>query len=719
MVVPLIGYVDRFSARPGERIEVKVSSQFDRPYQADLVRIIHGDANPAGPGLKFAEVAAGFAGSYPSRAQSVHSGSYGLVTPASLLALPDPCTIVLRVQPWLLKGSSQIVLAVDDRLALSVTADGVILQAATGRCQVAAPMLERRWYELRVIASGDRLRLRQTALQHSWGVDDSGAVEMPGTLAAVTKLVFGAGFTAAAGLHDNPYCSFFNGRIEDPAILAGVHDDTAPLAPEASECLAWWDFSVDIPTDRITDRGPHGLHGALYNLPTRAMRGSRWTGEETNWRHAPRHYAAVHFHEDDLYDCGWQTDFAVEIPEGMPSGVYGVRLRCGDVQDIVPIYVLPLRGATTAPIVFLASTFTYQIYSNHRRGNVDDAFRARPVEWGAYPWNADQHPEYAASTYNMHPDGSGVCYSSMRRPLLTMRPGYITYNDARGSGLRHFPADTHLLDWLAAKGIACDVVTDHDLDREGAELLRPYRAVVTGSHPEYHTPNTLNALQDYVNAGGRLAYLGGNGFYWRIGNSATVPDVLEVRRAEGGIRVWAADPGEYFHALDGGYGGLWRRNGRPPQMLCGVGFSAQGAFEGSYYRRLPAADDPRAAWIFEGIGHEIIGDFGLSGGGAAGFELDRADFRLGTPPNALILARSEAHQSHFGAVPEEYLTHVTTVNGERPKALIRAEIVYFETVAGGAVFSTGSITFCGSLSHNNYDNNVSRMLENVLRRFAR
>jgi N,N-dimethylformamidase len=268
------------------------------------------------------------------------------------------------------------------------------------------------------------------------------------------------------------------------------------------------------------------------------------------------------------------------------------------------------------------------------------------------------------------------------------------------------------------KGIAFDVVTDHDLDREGAALLRPYRAVVIGSHPEYHTPNTLDALQNYVDGGGRLAYLGGNGFYWRVATSPEIPDVLEIRRAEGGIRNWAAEPGEYFHALDGGYGGLWRRNGRPPQMLCGVGFSAQGLFEGSYYRRMPGAADPRAAWIFDGVEDEIIGDFGLSGGGAAGFELDRADFALGTPPNALILARSEGHQSHFGTVPEELLSHLATLNGERPKDLIRAEIVYFETTAGGAVFSTGSITFCGSLSYNNYDNNISRMLENVLRRFA-
>ena len=105
-----------------------------------------------------------------------------------------------------------------------------------------------------------------------------------------------------------------------------------------------------------------------------------------------------------------------------------------------------------------------------------------------------------------------------------------------------------------------------------------------------------------------------------------------MRRAEGGIRAWAAEPGEYYHALDGAYGGLWRRNGRPPQKLCGVGFSAQGLFEGSYYRRLPGAADDRAAWIFAGIDDEIIGDFGLSGGGAAGSSLTAAIPNSGRRP---------------------------------------------------------------------------------------
>jgi N,N-dimethylformamidase len=179
-VIPLIGYVDRLSARPGERIAVKVSSQLDRPYLADLVRIIHADANPAGPGIKLAELPAAFAGTYPSRFQPVHLGSCGVVMPAKPLALPDPCTIVLRVQPWMLHGRPQTVLAIEGGPALFVAAEGARLELGDRRVQLAAPMVKARWYELRVIAGDGRIRLCQTALQRSWGVDDSGEAEMTG-----------------------------------------------------------------------------------------------------------------------------------------------------------------------------------------------------------------------------------------------------------------------------------------------------------------------------------------------------------------------------------------------------------------------------------------------------------------------------------------------------------------------------------------------------------
>ena len=53
-----------------------------------------------------------------------------------------------------------------------------------------------------------------------------------------------------------------------------------------------------------------------------------------------------------------------------------------------------------------------------------------------------------------------------------------------------------------------------------------------------------------------------------------------------------------------------------------------------------------------------------------------------------------------------------------PDPLIRSDMVYFETARGGAVFSVGSITFCGSLPWNNFDNQVSRLVRNVVLRFV-
>ena len=50
--------------------------------------------------------------------------------------------------------------------------------------------------------------------------------------------------------------------------------------------------------------------------------------------------------------------------------------------------------------------------------------------------------------------------------------------------------------------------------------------------------------------------------------------------------------------------------------------------------------------------------------------------------------------------------------------LVRADMVFLEYPNGGAVFSTSAIAWCGSLSFNNYTNNVSRITENVLKRFA-
>ena len=49
---------------------------------------------------------------------------------------------------------------------------------------------------------------------------------------------------------------------------------------------------------------------------------------------------------------------------------------------------------------------------------------------------------------------------------------------------------------------------------------------------------------------------------------------------------------------------------------------------------------------------------------------------------------------------------------------VRADLVYFNAPNGGAVFSTGSIAFGQSLPCNGFDNNVSRLLANVVKGFT-
>ena len=60
-------------------------------------------------------------------------------------------------------------------------------------------MLKRRWYELRIIADAGRVRVRQTALQRSWGVNDSGEGEMTGSLGSLGTIVFGAAPSRRSG----------------------------------------------------------------------------------------------------------------------------------------------------------------------------------------------------------------------------------------------------------------------------------------------------------------------------------------------------------------------------------------------------------------------------------------------------------------------------------------------------------------------------------------
>ena len=373
--------------------------------------------------------------------------------------------------------------------------------------------------------------------------------------------------------------------------------------------------------------------------------------------------------------------------------------------------VRPPKGRATADIVYLASSATYTVYCNNIgriRSVMTEAVQGRLTVIDAIDILLLEHPELGFSTYDRHRDGSGICYSSRLRPATNIRPTGRFWN---------YCIDLFIVDWLERSGLSYDVITDDDLHAEGLDLLRPYRVLVTGSHPEYKSLQMMDALDGWMRQGGRLMYLGGNGFYWRIAYHPTRPGTIEVRRSEDGTRAWDAEVGEYYHSFTGEYGGLWRRNNRAPQALAGVGFISQGFDHSSYYRRTEAANDPRAAFIFEGVPEELLGDFGILQGGAAGLEIDCVDPMLGTPPHALVVARSENHSNTYELVNEEVRVAHGMTDGLINQQ-IHADMTFFETQSGGAVFSTGSIAYAGSFGHRNFNNPIARLTWNVLRRFA-
>ena len=520
----------------------------------------------------------------------------------------------------------------------------------------------------------------------------------------LNKVLFGK-VSLAANVSEGISHNHFNGKIESPIINAD------------GKKIGDWDLSNNTSSSFVDSIiGPKLL---LKNFPTRAVTGSKWDGSEMNWQHLPKHYGAIHFHEDDIYDFEWRTDFKFIIPKNMPSGIYVMRISCEDYEDAMPFFVAPPIGKTKTKICILISTFTYSIYGNHARVDYKDSWLNRIKDWNAYPYNPTNHKEYGLSTYNYHSDGTGICHASHRRPLFNLRPGYISFGGSKPpcSGLRHFQADSHLISWLHNKNLDYEIVTDEQLHEDGYKAIKKYKTLITGSHPEYHTKETLDALQEFRDNGGALNYLGGNGFYWRIAVHKENKSLLEIRRPEGGIRAWASKPGESYNAFDGTYGGLWRRSGRAPQELVGIGFTAQGNFYGHPYER--KCFDSKFDWIFEGIKDTKIGDFGFSGNGAAGFELDHIDSDLTSKKDIILLAQSKASKDpkeNFILVPESQLTHLSNIKHLPEEEILQADMVYFEVPGGGSVFSTGSITFCGSLPWNNFDNNVSKLLENIIKK---
>ena len=765
----LTGYADKFGVNPGKTIKFHVNCDGPKKYNCQIVKMIHADTNPRGPGLIEENIDANCNGEYNGRPQTIYSGSYGYVEDNVHLQVESftmqcwiwPTTPKTHPKYWRHGAQGLMTKWSNDKgYGLFINEEGCLELRINGTSvTTGAPIRDHAWH---FVAASFDATTGEATLYHEPQIVYALDPEIP----SITKKVSGkiehtAGvpFAVAAyagGADSSPQAQasrpagmvmagHYNGKIDSPRLcrraLSREEIETmklgaqpglterrhcGPTGPLSEAIVGSWDFSDGINTRRGTDHGPYLYHLDIVNCPTRAMTGHNFSGHNFDWKHAPKEYGAIHFHDDDVDDARWDVDFEWNVPDGTSSKFYAAKLTTSDGdEDYIPFWVVPEVGKEQSKIAFMVPTISYMAYANEHLAN-----NAGGAELLVYrvPIMQDQnmflseHREYGGSIYDTHTDGSGLCLSSRLRPILSIRPKYDHF---LMQAPWQYPADLHLIYWLEEMGYEYDCIMDEDTNYDGLARLENYNVVITGSHPEHNSGPQLDALHNYTQQGGRLMYMGADAWYWIHSYHPAYDDlgrgvITEMRRCESGIRTWRADPGEYYHQGTGELGGMWRYRGRYLHSVAGTGMSSEGFDISSYYSRTYESNDPRISWAFEGIDYdEKIGNFGLVGGGAAGTELDIVDTMLGSPPHTLVGATSAGrHTEAYLLVMEDYGFSQQGIDGtQHPR--VRSDIAFHETPNGGGCFAFSSIAFCGSLPWNNGKNNISTLVGNVLDRFSK
>ena len=341
--------------------------------------------------------------------------------------------------------------------------------------------------------------------------------------------------------------------------------------------------------------------------------------------------------------CGWTTTTSLDIDEGLPSGLYSARITVGSdtVTDIVFV-VRPAAAAARSQILVLVNTNCWNAYNS----------------WGGRSNYTDAN--------------SGIT-------LSFERPNPETTPDVRdGSGAyaaNHLTAgEIWLLSWLEQQGFAADVCSDADM-HAGTPALSAYKALVLSTHPEYWSQQMAAKVQQYLNSGGCLLYLGGNGAFRTVEYSA-----------DGSAMTTGADAPHWCAEA-------WQPTGPMPRTLLGVAYDV-GA-DGNYPQRCGYIVDDASHRFMAGTGlanGDVFATSGRNGGGACGWEVDCAsgDFEGGAPATGLKI-----------------LAHGQLVTG----AGYRGDLAYYDAAGGGFVLAVGSITVTGALPT---DAALARLVKNAL-----
>lgn len=361
--MPLRSYANTLSYRPGDPISVHVDGH-PQDVAISLKRLVHSqdastdidipwDANGTYSLRKQDTCVGGFATGEVT-IDSADQLTFGAFFWLATTELPGPHTFVS------LEGDTGSVRLEHEAGQLTVRLIGT---DASSSHVLPGPVRFGVWYFAAVTFESGHLTVHLVStdlLRGESHVGDVRGFEALGSL-DLTHLTVAAhhpqNVTTDAGLCRGRAEDFFTGKIEGPFVASsGISTaDVDKLASGETDLetvfggslRTAWDFSPysagedpNLVLDLVT-----GKTAKLVNLPTQAVTGRFFDGSVVDYRFAPAHYAAVHFHNTDLADAGWEALVQGVIPEGLDSGIYAIQLDGTDETDLLPIYVVPSLGA--------------------------------------------------------------------------------------------------------------------------------------------------------------------------------------------------------------------------------------------------------------------------------------------------------------------------------------------------------------------------------------
>jgi hypothetical protein len=258
----------------------------------------------------------------------------------------------------------------------------------------------------------------------------------------------------------------------------------------------------------------------------------------------------------------------IPLPSSWVSGDYVARLTWGSHTDYAP-FVLRPRRLGTAPVLVVEPTNTWHAY------DVVDGDS----------WYLDPSVHVIDLT---HPFADS-------RVTGTQVPAGLPQQFSR--------YDLGFLRWYWHSGYQADFISDDDLERvSSVGQLSHYRLIVFAGHEEYVTSHTFSLIARYRNAGGNLAFLSANNFFYKVKVSG---DTMTGRSR-------------------------WRDLGRPEAALIGAQYAGwdEGKYPNRPYRIVNTAAAP---WLFRGTGLHVgstVGKYGI--------EVDEPN--TASPPHTHVLA---------------------------------------------------------------------------------